>query len=177
MSGENVAGAETWRLESEDRVMITASPKNGGSALAVGMRSTGLVGTGLDVLPIREAASISGDTLTCNNVVLAITDPAGRHPNGPDAVGVTEGDYSEACQHSDASICAFGLFHKLPNGTEYVLLVDSELARLLKVVGEYVEQELGIGRGVDVAVGTGIHEVEQSICIEEITVLPMDWTR
>lgn len=172
MSGANVAGAETWRLESEDRVIITASPGYENSVLATWNR--GLVGTWLDVLPLRETAGIGDDTLTCDNVVPARPGLAGCDSNGPDAIGITEGDYSEACQHSDAGICTLGLFHESTDGFEYVLLVDSELARLLKIICEYVEQKLGIGRGVDVAVSTGVHEVEQGICVDEITVLSMN---
>ena len=116
--------------------------------------------TGLDVLPIRETAGVSDDALACNYVILAHPSRTGCHSNGTNTIGITEGDYSEARQHGDTGVCTLGLFHKSTNGVEYILLIDSEFPRLLKVVGEYVEQKFGIGRSVDVTVGTGIHEME-----------------
>jgi len=175
MSGANVAGGETWRLESDDRVIIIASPRCESSVQATRGRS--LVNTGFYVLPIRETAGISDYTLTCNDVVLARPGLAGCHSNGPDTIRITEGNYSEARQHSDAGVCALGLLHKSTDGVEYILLVDSEFPRLLKVVGEYVEQKLGIGRGVNVTVGTSIHEMKQGICIDQITILSIGRAR
>jgi len=155
--------------------MITASPGYESSVLAT--RSIGLVGTRVDVLPLRETAGIGDDALTCDDIVLAGIGLAGCHSNGSDAVRVTEGDYSEACQHSDAGVCTLGLFHESTNSVEYILLIDPKLARLLEIVGEYVEQKLGIGRGVNVTVGTGVHEVKQGICVDKIAVLSAHWTR
>ena len=164
MSGANVAGAETWRLESEDLVIITASPKHESSVPTT--RKIGLVGTGFDILPFRETTSIGDDTLTCDDIVIVGAGLAGRHSNGSDTIGITECYYPEACQHGDAGVCTLGLSHKSANGLEYVLFINPELARLLEIVGEDVEQQLGIGRGVDMTVGISIHEVEQGICID-----------
>ena len=160
MSGANVAGADTRRLESEDRVIMTASPRNENSVLAT--RTMKLVGTRFDVRPFRETASISDDALTCDDIVVSRAAPAGCYSERPDTVRITEGNYPEACQHSDASVCTLGLLHKSANGVEYVLLVDTKLVCLLKVIGEYIKQKFRVGRGVDMTVGTSIHEVKQS---------------
>lgn len=148
---------------------MIASPRWESSVPAT--RSRRLVSTGLDVLPIRETAGISDDTLTRDDVVFARAGLAGRHSNRSDTIGVTEGNYSETCQHSDAGVCALGLLHKSTDRIEYILLIDPDLPRLLKVVGEDVEEKLGIGRGVDVPVGIGIHETEQGVCIDQVTIL------
>jgi hypothetical protein len=169
MSGANVAGAETWRLETEDRVMMTASPRYENSVLTSGL--IGEVDTRFNVLPSREATGIGDDTLTCDNIVITGARPAGCHPEGSDTIRVAERDDAEACQHGDTGVCTLGLFHKSPNGVEYVFLIDSELARLLEVVGEYIKQKFGIRRGVNVAVGTSVHEMKQGICIDQIAIL------
>jgi len=158
MSGANVAGAETWRLESEDRVIITASPRYESSVPTT--RRIGLVGTGFDILPLCETTSIGDDALTCHDIVVVGAGLAGRHSKGSDTVGVTECYYPEACQHGDAGVCTLGLLHKSANGLEYVLFIDPKFARLLEIVGEDVEQQLRVGRGVDMTVGISIHEVE-----------------
>lgn len=139
MSGANVAGTATLRLESEDRVMITASPRHENSVL--NSEHIGLVNTRFDVLPSSEAAGIGDNTFTCDDVVLPGAGPAGRKPERPDTIRVAERDYSKACQHGDTGVCTLGLFHEPSNGIEYILLIDSELARLLEVVRKYIEKE------------------------------------
>lgn len=119
--------------------MMTASPGHEKSVLA--SRRIRLVDTGFNVLPSREATGVSDNTLACDDVVLPSAGPAGRHPEGSDTIRVTEGNYSEASQHCDACVCAFGLFHKSPDGFEYIFFIDSELSSLLKVVSEYIEQK------------------------------------
>jgi hypothetical protein len=44
------------------------------------------------------------------------------------------------------------VFHQLADGSEDVVLVDTVLAGLLQVVGEDVEEDLGIRVGVDMTV-------------------------
>ena len=156
-------------------MIITASPRYESSVSATW--GVGLVGTGFDIFPVRETTGIGDDTLTCHDIVVVGAGLAGCHSEGSDTVGITECDYPEACQHGDAGVCTFGLCHKSANGLEYILLINPELARLLEIIGEDVEQKLGIGRGVDMTVGVSIHEVEQGICIDKVTVLSAHWAR
>ena len=121
---------------------MTASPEYG--SLVSATRGIGLVCTRFNVLPLRETTGISDDALACYDIVIVDARLAGSHSEGPDTIGVTECDYPEACQHSDASVCTLGLFHQSTDSLEYILLVDPELSRLLEIVGEYVEEKLGI---------------------------------
>jgi hypothetical protein len=61
------------------------------------------------------------------------------------------------------------LSHEVSDGGEDVLLVDSDLARLLDI-----EEELGIGVGVDVSVGVGVEEGTKLGGVGEVSVLAGD---
>ena len=101
--------------------------------------------TRLDILPVGKVTGIRDDALTCKEPVFAwaATEGVARaHAEGADAVGVAEGDDAEAGEHGDAGVRALDLSHEAADGGEDVLLVDANLARLLEVVGEDVEEEL-----------------------------------
>ena len=125
--------------------------------------------TGLDVLPIGEAARVCDDALARKQPVFAWASPKcfpRAHTERPDAVRVAERDNSEAGEHSDARVRALDLLHEAADGVEDILLVDAELARLLEVIGEDVEEELRVGGGVDVSVRDMVHVVEQGGSID-----------
>ena len=52
-----------------------------------------------------------------------------------------------------------GLSHEAAHGDENVLFVDTEFAGFVEMIGKDVEEQFGIGRGVDVSVRDCIHEV------------------
>ena len=119
--------------------------------------------TGLDVLPVSEVARVSHDALACEEPILSRTAAeglAGAHAKGADAVRVAERDYAKAGEHGNACIRALDLTHERAHGSEDVLLVDTELARLLEVVREDVEEELRVGGRVNVPVRDGVHDVQ-----------------
>ncbi|TFY81604.1 hypothetical protein EWM64_g2408 [Hericium alpestre] len=69
---------------------------------------------------------------------------------GGGACHLREKVLAEAGEHRDAGVRAAALRHDALDGGEDVLLVDAELARLLEVVREDVEEDLRVGGRVDV---------------------------
>lgn len=130
--------------------------------------------TGVHILPVHEPTRIRDYAFTSKKVVLALATArrlARRHTKGPDAVRVTEADDTEPGEHRDTRIRALALFHKIADGGEDIFFVDTELARLLEIVGKDVEQQLGVRGRVDVPVGRLVHELEQLVGVDEITIL------
>lgn len=130
---------------------------------ATARRTPGFRRTRSDVLPVREAESVGDDRLRGEEVVGSSFDTlagrlAGRKTDRPDAVRVPEGDESETSDHGRAGVGARALSHEVANSGEDVLLVDADLARLLEVVGEDVEEELRVRVGVDMPVGVRVEE-------------------
>lgn len=110
--------------------------------------------TRADVLPFGKSQRVGDNALTGHDVVIpvAVFRLSAAVTAGADAVGIPEGDDSESCEHGDTSVRALGVFHQLADGSEDVVLVDTVLAGLLQVVGEDVEEDLGIRVGVDMTV-------------------------
>ena len=87
---------------------------------------------------------------------------------------VAERDETEAREHCDTGISTLALLHEIANGSEDILLVDTELAGLLELVGEDVKEELGVRGGVDVSVRFGVHEAEQARRVDHVSILYVD---
>lgn len=112
-----------------------------------------------DVLPVGKAERVGADRLGGEEVVLASLGAVSlSESDGSDTVGVPEGNESETGDHGRAGVGSRDLRHEVPDGGEDVLLVDSELAGLLEVVGKDVEQELRVRVGVDVPVSVRVEE-------------------
>ena len=60
---------------------------------------------------------------------------------------------------------------ELTDGAEDVVLVNTELARLLQIVGEDVEEELRVAVGVDVPVRVVVEVVAEMGRIDEVAIL------
>ena len=84
---------------------------------------------------------------------------------------VAECDEPEAGEHRDTGICTLALLHEVADGCENVLFVDTELARLLQVISEDIEEKLGVGRSVDVTVGSLVHELQKLRRVDEVAIL------
>ena len=89
----------------------------------------------------------------------------------PDAVGIAEGDDAVARDHGHGRIGATGPPVHAGHGAEDVLLVDAQLAELLQLVGEDVEQHLGIRVRVDVALVFPEQGLTQGFRVGEIAVV------
>jgi hypothetical protein len=63
------------------------------------------------------------------------------------------------------------LLHQAPDGRKDIFFIDTEFASLLKVVGEYVEEELRVGRSIDVPVRGSIEEMQQGRRVNQIAIL------
>lgn len=135
-----------------------------------------------NVLPSAESQRIGHHALTSEQVVgssLSSDDRAlpRRKTDGPDSVGIPEGDESETSDHGRAGVGSDALGHEVSNGGEDVLLVDSHLAGLLEVVGEDVEEELRVGIGVDVSMSVRVEEVSKLLDVGEVSVLEKERRR
>lgn len=169
MSGAKVEGGETWRRETEVRVMMTASPGCVYAHASVDRcicearekeRKERKERTGLNVLPIPESTRIRHDALTRKQPILPATPRLPTpHPQRPNPIRIPPRNNPKPSQHRHTRIRSFHLLHEPPNSSKYVLFVDPEFSCLLEVVGEDVEEEFGVGGGVDVPVGFGVHEV------------------
>lgn len=129
-----------------------------------------------DILPVGEAEGVSDDAFAREQMVGSLSSIFGdarprRESHRSDSVRVPERNKSKASNHGRASVGARTLSHEVSDGGEDVLLVDSDLARLLKVVGEDVEEQLRVRVGVDVSVGFGIKEGPQLLGVGKVTVL------
>lgn len=61
--------------------------------------------------------------------------------------------------------------HEITDRREDVLLVDAELSSFLEVVGEDIQEKLGVAVGVDMTMGIGVEELFERGCVDEVTVL------
>lgn len=130
--------------------------------------------TWFDVLPIAETARVGNDALAREHVVSAGSAAkrfARGHAYGANAIGVSERDDPETSEHGDTCVRALALLHKAADRGEDILLVDTELARLLQVVGKDVQQELRVGGRVDVPMSGGIHGLEQRLSVNKVPIL------
>lgn len=130
--------------------------------------------TRLDVGPVGEAEGVADDALGRHHVVVRALDclalPASI-AHRADAVRVAEAKDAVAGNHGRAGVRAGRVLHALADGAEDVILVDAELAGLLESVGEKVQEELRVGRGVDVAVTVVVEVVPQVVGVGQVAVL------
>lgn len=84
---------------------------------------------------------------------------------------VPEGNDTEPSKHRDTRVRALALLHKITYSREDILLIDTELARLVQVVREDVEEQLRVGRRVDVPVSGLVHKLEEFGRVDEVPVL------
>jgi hypothetical protein len=73
--------------------------------------------------------------------------------------------------HSNTGISSMADVVDTLDGSENILLVDTDLASLLQVVGKDVEQQLRVRVGVDMAMGILIHERTELVSIDQVSVL------
>ena len=73
--------------------------------------------------------------------------------------------------HGNASVTTVADIKDTLDGGEDILLVDTELASLLQVVGKDVKEKLRIGISVAVAMSILIQELAQLIGVDKISVL------
>ena len=160
MSGAKVAAGTTCRRDTPERVSITASPSVSLSATCTQQNNWGRKHTWPYVLPIDEASNIRNGTLTRTEPIRSATwHWAACNTQRPDPIRVTERYDPKACEHGNARIRTPGLGHESAHGDEDVLLVDAEFSGFIQMIRKDVEEQLGIGRGVDVSVRDGIHEM------------------
>ena len=113
----------------------------------------------------------------------------GAQHNGPDAVGISECHEANAIDQVDAGVSTLAGRQDLGNGREHLLLANAvgqgisatatigsaTLRRLLGLVGhalgEDVEQELGIGFGIDVAHHPVSHEALELLGVGQVAVV------
>ena len=126
----------------------------------------------LDVLPSRETAGLSNNALAGNEVV-GSTSGSGSSGQSrrSDTVGVSESNQTETGEHTDTGVGSSAGLHEVTDSVEDILLVDTELAGSLKVVGEDVEKDLGVRVGVDVSVSVGVKVLSQRGGVDKVTIL------
>jgi hypothetical protein len=61
--------------------------------------------------------------------------------------------------------------HKFSYRSEDIVLVNTEFARLLQVIGQYVEKKLAVAVGVDVSVCIVVEVVSKVGSVDEVAVL------
>lgn len=128
------------------------------------------------VLPPAEPKRIRYHALTRKQVVGPSVRSLHRalprcETDRSDPVRVPKGDEPEPCDHHGTSVGSDDLGHGVSDGGEDVFFIDSDLARLLEVVGEDVEQELRVRVGVDVSVGVRVEEPTELFSVVEVSVL------
>lgn len=114
-----------------------------------------------NILPVDEPSRVGNYTLTREKVVGSRATLARCQSERTDTVRVSERDDPETSEHRDTGVGTFALLHEASDRGEDIFLVDTELARLLQVVGEDVEKEFRVGGGVDVSVSGGVHEMQK----------------
>jgi hypothetical protein len=131
------------------------------------------------VLPVRKPACICDDALTCKEIIHGLASAATsaanglphRHADRPNPIRVSKRDEAEARQHRNAGVCSLALLHEPANSGEYVVFIDADLARLLEVIGKDIDQQLRVGRRVDVSVRLSIQELEEGCRVDQVAIL------
>jgi hypothetical protein len=86
-------------------------------------------------------------------------------------VGITKRYDSKAREHGDACVSATSLGHEAAHGDEDVFLVDTKFSRVVQIVGKDIEEKFRVGRGVNVPVRNGIHELQERGCVDQVSIL------
>ena len=89
-------------------------------------------------------------------------------------VGITKRYDPKAREHGDARVSATSLGHEAAYGDEDVLLINPKLSRVVQIVSKDIEEKFRVGRGVDVPVRNGIHELQERGCVDQVSILSGD---
>lgn len=128
--------------------------------------------TRLYVFKVSEPGCIGNNALAGEYIIIStISSRPRRHPDRPDTVWITKRDNAKACEHSNASVCAFSLHHHIAQRSENILLVDTEFSRFLQIIGKNIEQKLRVAIGIDVSVGISVKESPQLNGVDQVSIL------
>jgi len=86
-------------------------------------------------------------------------------------VGITERYDPKAREHGHACVRATSLGHEAAHGDEDVLLINTKFSRVVQIVGKDIEKKFRVGKGVDVPVRNGIHELQERGCVDQVSIL------
>ena len=86
-------------------------------------------------------------------------------------VGITKHYDSKAHKHGDACVSAMSLGHEAAHGDEDVFLVDTKFSCVIQIVSKDIEEKFRVGRGVDMPVHNGIHELQEHGCVDQVSIL------
>jgi hypothetical protein len=90
---------------------------------------------------------------------------------GSDAVRIAESEHAGSRDHRHRRIAAPAAPMHTGDGTEDILVVDTKLALKLKLVGQDVQQYLGVGLGIEVSQILGEEIAFEILGIREVAVV------
>ena len=105
----------------------------------------------LQITDQGEAEYVEGDALGGDHVLHAVFGVTLAEDDGTDGVGIAEADDAVAGDHGHHGVAATAALMNLGDRGEDVVLGRLQLVAHRQLVGEDIEQHLGIGGGVDVA--------------------------